>query len=181
MPASPKEDAYVCALSPGYSPPAIFSRPSGLPSAPRHTPPDWKPQGELLVNPETLRTIASTVERMRSEVQQCTAGLHDAHARITMQVAEFRRQQTKCAQIVDTATRLRGADQQHVRDRLARVIEAQAALMKRLDKTLQIFMDAAHPNLSEHETKWFAEMDRMKQEVFGTDDGRSLTARADMV
>lgn len=50
-------------------------------------------------------------------------------------------------------------------DRLKRVEQAQLALIKRTDKTLQGLMDKNQPVISQSERKWFKELDRIADEV----------------
>jgi len=67
--------------------------------------------------------------------------------------------------------------------RVERVKETQKNLMARLDRVLQALVNKASPELSEHETRWFEELRRMKDEVVGVGryDESSLVARSKLV
>ncbi|EJD53549.1 hypothetical protein AURDEDRAFT_80006 [Auricularia subglabra TFB-10046 SS5] len=178
--APPGKQPYVSSLQP-WSVPAVFVRPGGLPSAPRIALPNLGPAGskELQVNPETLRLLASTVEKFRGELAQIGSGVHDVRARVELQRIEQARQVAKTLELSDAILRLRSAGAKRVRDRLEGVVARQQELLGRLDRTVQAYMDAACPNLSEHETRWFEELKRMHKQVSGADDGRTLLGRAD--
>jgi nucleoporin NUP82 len=67
--------------------------------------------------------------------------------------------------------------------RWERIQAEQKVLLRRLDRMLQGLMEKASPELSEHETKWFEELKRMKEEISGSgryDEG-SLVARTRLV
>ncbi|CAK5275712.1 unnamed protein product [Mycena citricolor] len=68
-------------------------------------------------------------------------------------------------------------------ERFARIREEQQQLHTRLERMLRGLMSQASPDLSEHETKWFAELKRMKSEVEGAGkyDERSLVSRSRML
>ena len=67
--------------------------------------------------------------------------------------------------------------------RVERVKYVQKTLSARSDRILQALVDKASPELSEHETKWFDELKRMKEEIAGAGryDVGSLEARSKLV
>jgi nucleoporin NUP82 len=78
---------------------------------------------------------------------------------------------------------LTGQRQTAFQAKLRRIQERQSNLLARFDRILQVMIAKASPELSEHETKWFEELRRMKEEVNGAgrwDEG-SLVARTKMV
>lgn len=78
---------------------------------------------------------------------------------------------------------LKGRRAMEVTSRAEKVRNAQKKLAARSDRILQALVDKASPGLSEHETKWFDELKRMKEDINGAgryDEG-SLSARAKLV
>lgn len=83
----------------------------------------------------------------------------------------------------DKVNELKGQRNVGMDARIEQMQRTQKELLARLDRLLTALMKKASPELSEHETKWFEELKRMKQEVLGHgkyDDG-SLAAKAKQV
>jgi len=79
--------------------------------------------------------------------------------------------------------RLKGPGRAASEARWEKIRNEQKDLLRRLDRMLQGLMEKASPELSEHETKWFEELKRMKDEISGSgryDEG-SLVARTRLV
>ncbi|OBZ76188.1 Nucleoporin nup82 [Grifola frondosa] len=175
--------AYVSLLSaePFVVPP-VLSRALGLPSNPRLSlPPTSK--GEFMLTPDTLRYLGTTVERFTDQIHEVQLAHRAAESRADLQQQEFKRQRDKCWEMIDIIERLNGPRCLETKARLTSVQEGQKALMVRLDRILQALMAKASPELSEHETKWFDELRRIKEEVVGASrfDDRSLVLRTKLL
>jgi len=74
---------------------------------------------------------------------------------------------------------IRGERQDRIEARTRTVQVGQQALLARLDRVLAELMKHASPTLSDHETKWFDELGRMREQVLGAGkyDEASLKAR----
>ena len=179
--------AYVSLLSaePWTIPPAI-SRPTGLPSNPRLSLPSnpaASSSGDIALTPELLRYFGTTVEKLTSQIHDAQLAHRAAEARAALQEQEFRRQREKCAEMLETVRALGTTRQAEAQARVAKVQEAQKALLARLDRVLQGLMKKASPEMSEHEAKWLEELRRMKTEVAGAGkyDDQSLMAKTKLV
>ncbi|KAI0750939.1 hypothetical protein C8Q80DRAFT_1335569 [Daedaleopsis nitida] len=178
--------AYVSLLSaePWAIPPAI-ARPTGLPGNPRLSLP--KPPGgsagEMVLTPDTLRYLGTTVEKISSQIHDAELAHRATEARAALQEQEFRRQRETCARMLEIVRALATARQEKAQARIAKVQEGQKVLLARLDRVLQGLMKKAVPELSENEAKWFEELRRMKAEVVGAGkyDDRSLVAKAKLL
>ncbi|KAH9850721.1 hypothetical protein C2E23DRAFT_833937 [Lenzites betulinus] len=183
LPAPPEgPPAYVSLLEKEpFKVPPIIARPSGLPSNPRLSLPNNPSitKGEFMLTPDTLRYLGTVVEHFSAQIHDVQLAHRAAETRASLQEQEFKRQREKVAALLETARALGGAGHADA-ERIARVQEAQRALLTRLDRTLQGLMARASPELSENETKWFEELRRMKAEVVGAGkfDDSSLVARA---
>ena len=168
-----------------YTPPALFSRPLGLPSNPRLAVPGQPGSGksEFVLTPDTLRYLGKTVEHFSSQIRDILVTLKNAGLRSELQKQEFRRQQDKCGEMMKLVEKLKGSHHDAFQGKLKRIQDEQKVLLARLDRILQSLMEKASPELSEHETRWFEELKRLKEEVAGAgryDEG-SLVARARLV
>lgn len=179
------DKAYVSLLEP-WTVPAVFQRPASLASPPRIALPPATSAStphtkELVVNPETLRLFGTVVDRLMKEVAAIRAGVQEIQLRIGLHQMEQRRQVDAARKLQEKLGQMKGADVQRVRDRLQRVADTQGELLKRLDRTLQLQMDAACPTLSRGETEWFDELKLARKLVHGAEGGRSLQARTEVV
>ncbi|KAI0352971.1 hypothetical protein OH77DRAFT_1497486 [Trametes cingulata] len=177
--------AYVSLLAEEpFKTPQAIARSSGLPGNPRLSLPNNPniTKGEFMITPDTLRYLGTVVEHFSAQIHDVQLAHRAVEARASLQEQEFKRQREKCAEMLETARSL-GASGQAKAERIARIQEAQRALLARLDRTLQNLTAKASPELSENETKWFEELRRMKQEVVGAGkyDDRSLLARAKLL
>ena len=100
-----------------------------------------------------------------------------------MQQQEIIRQSKKCEQIEESLQRLREKNQPDVDARITTVNDNQKQLMARFDRILQAMMEKASPSISEHESKWFEELKRMKEDIMGAGryDEESLLSRTQTV
>lgn len=187
LPAPPDgPPAYVSLLSaePWTTPDAV-ARPSGLPSNPRLSLPNnlGASGKEIVLTPETLRYLGTTVERLSSQIHDVQLVNRATEARAALQEQEFRRQRETCAKMLEIVRSLATTRQEEAQARIAKAQETQKALLARSDRVLQGLMKKASPALSENEAKWFEELRRMKEEVVGAGkyDDRSLAAKAKLV
>ncbi|THH13916.1 hypothetical protein EW146_g6350 [Bondarzewia mesenterica] len=162
-----------------FETPAIFSRPSGLPSIPRLALPGSQTPKEFRLTPDTLRYLGQTVERFTAQIHDVQLAYREVRARSALQEQEYRRQQEKSGDMEDLISQLEGPRRDKTDERLEKVQAAQSVLMSRLSKTLHALIKEASPELSEHEMGWFDELKRMKGEVIGAGryDESSLLAR----
>ncbi|KAF5370096.1 hypothetical protein D9758_001201 [Tetrapyrgos nigripes] len=171
--------AYVSLLGTApWKPPEILSRPGGLPSNPKLSLPDGT-QSELILTPDTMRYLASTVAQLSAQIHEIQLAYRGAEGRAALQGQELLRLTSKCRELLGKIENLRVSRLNETETRLMKAQEEQKTLMRRLDRMIQTMMEKASPELSEHETKWFEELKRMKEDVVGAgkyDEG-SLASR----
>lgn len=176
--------AYVCLLeAEPFQIPPMLSRPSGLPSFPRMSVGTSNSKSEFMLTPDTLRYFGSVVESFIAQIREVILAHRATETRAALQVTEFQRQQEKCVEMLKEVEELRGLRYAHTEARVQKIMESHKSLTARLDRTLQLLMQQASPDLSESETKWFEELRRMRAEVFGAgryDEG-SLAARISLL
>ncbi|KAH8106097.1 nuclear pore component-domain-containing protein [Cristinia sonorae] len=177
----PKEIAgpplYISLLHEPYVPDTILTRPLG----PRLALP--QSGQEVRLTPETLRFLTTQCDQFMNHIKELQVAYNAANMRASMQQQEFRRQQAKCQEMVQLIGNLSSSRQTETKEKIQRIKDNQKQLMDRMEKILRVFMKSASPELSEHETKWFDELKRMKQEVMGAKryDAESLENRAAML
>ncbi|KAJ4493007.1 hypothetical protein C8J55DRAFT_501950 [Lentinula edodes] len=162
-----------------WMPPSILSRNTGLPYNPRLSLPKDASQREFMLTPDTLRYLATVVTRYSDQVREVELAQHGAEGRAALQIQEVIRQTTKCRELLAIVERIKESRREASQDRIQKVQQGQKILLKRLDRMLQVMMEKASPELSEHETKWFDELKRLKEAVIGADryDESSLSTR----
>jgi nucleoporin NUP82 len=173
--------AYVSLLTDEpYVPPDVLSQPFGLPTNPRLSTGSHK---EFTLTPETMRYLGKIVESFTQQIHAVQLAYRNSEVRRELQKQETRRQTEKCRELLELVDKLKGRRSGLAQFKLNKVVETQKALLKRLDRVLQALMEQASPKLSVYETKWFRELQRMKEEVVGarTYDGTSLVARTSLV
>ncbi|KZW04291.1 hypothetical protein EXIGLDRAFT_758582 [Exidia glandulosa HHB12029] len=164
---------FVSALEQQYTVPQVLARPRPtLPNPPAGA-------KELQVNPETLRLLVSAVEKIRAEIAQIRSAMGEVMVRVQLQRHEQKRQVVRTAELAATIGKLKSAGTDAQRRRLDEALERQRQLVGRLDRVVQMLMDAACPVLSEHETAWFEELKRHKRNVLDGDSGLSYTSRTE--
>ena len=162
-----------------WEPPTGLSS-TGLPATPRLVTPESK---EFHITPDTLRFFSSKVDEIVTRIHGVESAYRQTNARSELQQEELHRQEAKVAEIRALLGDLRGARQDRI-DARTRAIEAgQQALLARLNRVLAELMNQANPTLSDHETKWFDELGRMREQVLGAGkyDEASLKARVQAV
>ncbi|KAF8165176.1 hypothetical protein B0H34DRAFT_648691 [Crassisporium funariophilum] len=167
-----------------YQPPPINGRSSGLPTNPKLTLPPF-PSGskEFMLTPDTLRFLGTTHAQISSQAHEVQMGYMAGSRRLALQQQEITRLSSKCKEIESLVEKIKGPMQADNDARVARAQEEQKRLLARLDRMLQEMMERASPELSEHETKWFEELKRMKGDIVGSgryDEG-SLKSRTRML
>lgn len=177
--------AYISLLgTEPYKPASVLSRPSGLPSNPRLSLPPSSPSGskkaEFMLTPDTLRYLAATVAEFSSQISEIQLAYRAALTRTVLQRSELARLSGKCREIETIVGDLKGPKRVA---RFENIQNEQQILLGRLDRMLQGLMEKASPELSEHETKWFEELKRMKDEITGVGkyDEVSLVSRIRLV
>ncbi|KAF8264938.1 hypothetical protein EI94DRAFT_1590773 [Lactarius quietus] len=149
---------------------------TGLPPTPRLATPGTK---DFRITPDTLRFLSAKVDEIAGRIHGIEAAYQQANGRVALQCEELQRQATKVAEIRTLLGELRGERQERITFRARAIQDGQQALLGRLDRVLGELMKRANPTLSDHETKWFGELGRMRQQVLGAgryDEG-SLMAR----
>ena len=162
-----------------WQPPTTLSS-TGLPPTPRLATPGTK---DFRITPDTLRFLSAKVDEIATRIHGVEAAFQQANARVTLQCEELQRQAAKVAEIRTLLGELHGARQDRIGARARAVQDGQQALLGRLDRVLGELMKRANPTLSDHETKWFGELGRMRQQVLGAGryDEASLMARVQAV
>ncbi|TCD66933.1 hypothetical protein EIP91_000711 [Steccherinum ochraceum] len=178
--AGPNEPAdpplYISLLQDPYVPDAILTRPLGPRLALPQTSQD-------LLTPDTLRFLAAQFEQFMSQIKGAHVAYNAAGMRSVLQHQEFRRQREKFKEIDTLVGQLNNTRQDQTKERIQRIHDTQRILLDRMEKILRVLMKSASPELSEHETKWFEELKRMKQEIAGTKryDSESLENRTSLL
>ncbi|KAF5393939.1 hypothetical protein D9757_000165 [Collybiopsis confluens] len=162
-----------------WAPPAILLQKTGLPSNPRLSLPKDASQPEFMLTPETLRYLATIVTRYSGQIHEIELAQQGAEGRVALQVQELGRLTAKCRELLAIVDKLKGPSGEANLTRIQKVHQEQKILLKRLDRMLQVIMEKASPELSEHETKWFEELKRMKEAILGVGkyDEASLASR----
>ena len=176
--------AYISLLgSNPFEPPPVFSRSSGLPSNPHLALPASETSKEFRLTPDTLRFLGQTVERFTAQIRDVQLADRGVQLRAALQKQEHQRQSDKFQEMKMLIDQLKGPRRQKATQRLKDVHDSQSLLLSRLSRVLQAMMKKASPALSDHETKWFEELKRMKAEVLGQGryDEAALLPRSRMV
>lgn len=166
-----------------FTPPAILSRRSGLPSNPRLAIGSSGTKEEFKLTPDSLRYLGKVVTDLANQMHEVLLANHAVSLRSDLQKSEFQHQQGRCGEMMAMMEQLKGPRYANLTERVQRIRDSQKALSARQDRILQNLVQQASPELSEHEKKWFDELKRMKEEVAGAgryDEG-SLAARARLV
>lgn len=123
------------------------------------------------------------MQHLSNQIHEILLAGRAAEARVDLQKKEFHQQQIACRQMTELMTDLKGRRVMNVTSRVEKVKNVQKTLSSRSGRILQVLINKASPELSEHETKWFEELRRMKEEVAGAGryDGESLSARLKLV
>jgi nucleoporin NUP82 len=141
------------------------------------------PKTEFVLNPGTLRQLSTISDKFRTHVQDVQVAHQSTQSRASLQVQEFARQQQIYSKAATLFAELSETRQVAARKRLDDIQLKHNQLLGRMDRILKKLMLRASPELNEHETRWFNELGRMKQEIIGanTNDQDSLSAKTDMV
>ncbi|KAG5637461.1 hypothetical protein H0H81_004478 [Sphagnurus paluster] len=162
-----------------YTPPAALARTSGLPKNPQLSLPQSTKNADFMLTPDTLRYLGNTGRDLASQSTDIKLAVKATDERVMLQQEELTRMSNKCREMQMLIEQLKGPRHAMAEERFKKVQAQQKALLGRLDRMLQSLMERASPGISEHETKWFEELKRMKGEIVGSgkyDEG-SLVAR----
>lgn len=128
------------------------------------------------VSPESLRALSHIFDRFSAAVRDISTTSSKVEARLDLQVEEIGRQMQKC-QAISQKLEARQKEED-LKTRMQRALETQHDLSARLDKVAQRLMNQSHPELSQQEQAWIAELDRMQEALdYGS---KSLKGRADV-
>ncbi|GLB33650.1 putative nuclear pore component [Lyophyllum shimeji] len=172
--------AYVSLLQNNpYIPGPASSRPSGLPKLPQLSLPQSTKGTEFMLTPDTLRYLGTTGRELAAQCTDIRLAVKAADERVMLQQEELTRMASKCREMQTLVEQLKGPKREASEARFKNIQAEQKALLGRMDRLLQSLMERASPELSEHETKWFEELKRMKGEITGISkyDEGSLVAR----
>lgn len=173
---------YVSLLGEPFCPPPILR--SGLPPIPKLSlPTGVSAHKEFTLTPDTLRYLVKISAQITGQIHELHIAQRAAEARVKLQHEELSRQVEICRVMERTLAKVKQTGVPSIDARLEKVEATQKDLMKRLDRLLQALMAKVSPELSDHETKWFEELKRMKEEVMGHgkyDEG-SIVARVKLV
>lgn len=181
LPTPDSPPAYISLLSDPFVPPPALFRPNGLPSNPVLA--ASSPNTPLVLTPDTMRYFGSTVERVMGQIREILLASRATDMRVQLQMNEFARQQAKTRELLAGIDKLKTEKQQETTAKLESVRDGQRTLMARVDRILGAMMINASPEVSEHERRWFAELERMRDEVVGRGryDQDSLATRTNLV
>ena len=151
-----------------FIPPSLSGSLSELSTSPKPLLPQI-PSGskELTLTPDTLRFLGTSVAQITSQSREVILACQVITRRMYLQQYELPRLAKKCEEMESILEKIQGTGRASTEERLAKVQEEQKVLLARLDRLLQSLMEKASPELSEHESKWFEELKRMKESVLG--------------
>jgi len=127
---------------------------------------------------EQLAQVARALEMLMAQRTATLPILYSIQARLELMAKEYPRQRAFSVQLLDTLNNLAKERRPETEGRLQALVVRQEEILVRIDRVLQRLMDSHSKELTEYEVKWFKELARMRKEVSGTSDGRSLKARA---
>lgn len=152
---------------------------SGLPSMPKHALPGHAASKEIVLTPDVMRYLATASQHISSQIREIHLAFRATQLRTQLQKEELKGLVGAARAMNERAEVLKGPRKSETDARVERIQDNQKELLARLDRLLSALMKKASPELSEHETKWFEELKRMKEQVQGSgkyDDG-SLVVR----
>lgn len=131
-----------------------------------------------ITNGEQLAQVARALEMLMAQRTATLPILYSIHSRLELMAKEYPRQRAFGAQMLSALEKLAKERRPETEGRLQALVVRQEEILVRIDRVLQRLMDSYSKELTEYEVKWFKELARMRKEVSGTSDGRSLNARA---
>lgn len=130
--------------------------------------------GPVESTPACLRTFGTAAAHVRDELAAVVNAGNAVQAHLDLQLHEHARLLSKLAAVAARAADI--CDASPLAARIARVADAQAAAVHRLDALLQRLMDKHQPQLSVYEHRWFDELQRMAREFGVADAGARFAA-----
>ncbi|KAF9535116.1 hypothetical protein CPB83DRAFT_781213 [Crepidotus variabilis] len=159
----PSPSIYISLLgTQSYQPPTLSSIPQ------QSLPTPSSGSKEFMLTPDTMRYLGKTVAQVSNKVGDISLAYSGASSRLMLQKSELSRIIGKCREMEMLVDNLRNHGRTSTEERMTRIQDEQKRLLGRLDRLLQALMEKASPELSEHETKWFEELKRMKREILGS-------------
>lgn len=182
-PAEGPPPPFVSLLKPEpYQVPPVLTD-SGLPNISKLALPASAVSKEIVLTPDVMRYLATVSRHISAQVTDIKVAFRAAQSRTRLQQDEVENLVRAAKAMNDRVEVLKGQRRESTEARIIHIQETQKDLLARLDRLLMAMMKKASPELSEHETKWFEELKRMKQEVlgFGKYDDGSLVAKTKQV
>lgn len=127
---------------------------------------------------EQLAQVARALETLMAQRTAALPIFYSVQARLELMAKEYPRQRAFSAQMLGALQVLANERRPETEGRLQALVVRQEEILARTDRVLQRLMDSYSKELTEYEVKWFKELARMRKEVSGTRDGRSLKDRA---
>ena len=127
---------------------------------------------------EQLGQVARALDMLMAQRTATLPILYSIHSRLELMAKEYPRQRAFGAEMLSALENLAKERRPETEGRLQALVVRQEEILVRIDRLLQRLMDSYSKELTEYEVKWFKELARMRKEVSGTSDGRSLNARA---
>lgn len=167
---------HVSLLSTPYTLPSILSSP--LPKLPSY--PKILGGNCQLLTPESLRHLGAVVTTLLAHIYEMHLQIGEMDQRLHLQSRETINLTGSARGLLGLLDTLKFRANKVTSDRVAVLAAKQTEINKRLDRSLQILVDGASPALSEHESRWFKELGRMREEIVGNGkyDERCLEVRA---
>lgn len=150
-----------------------------------------------MISSEDLRAFHSITQKFAAAIKQVRLLSSQVEGRLDLQVQEVARQLKRVQEAMARTRAVEGKDDrlvrqmlpsvdstdnlEYIRQRCKQLVEKQQALTERLGTAMQNLMDRAHPDISLQERAWMDDLERMKREVEGGDDEKSLIARVEKV
>jgi nucleoporin NUP82 len=170
--SSTKVPAFATLLVEPYNPPRA-PNPLKLPKLPAA-----RVGIDEITTGEQLTQVARALEMLMAQRTATLPILHSIQVRLELMAKEYPRQRDFSVKMLSTLQELAKQRQHETEGRLQALVVRQDEILARIDRVLQRLMDSYSKELTEYEVKWFKELARMRKEVSGTSDGRSLNARA---
>lgn len=192
---SAEPPAYLSLLDSPFQIPAILSSTASCIKSTRlviKTPNPDPTSSTLVITPETLRFMGTTVTSFRHALRDLVQGADQVQCRLELEMKELSRQLSKLNELNLLAEDLRKSTRSSasaglnrsgndptslagrggiLTTRLSKVEMDQRVLLERTDRVLQRLIEGHEPVLSSFEKKWFDELERVEREVAGGASG----------
>ncbi|KZP00206.1 hypothetical protein CALVIDRAFT_325045 [Calocera viscosa TUFC12733] len=129
---------------------------------------------------EGMRAFGQQAEEIETQMSQFAAEANKVQDRLILQRKELERQLGTLVAIQKKTKEVMQNGETILRPRLVEVLAEQRKLLKRADKILQQMINGAQPTITEAESEWIEELERMEEEFNGRSSD-SLQTRRDSV